>query len=270
MAFDPATIRDFEHRGWQRAAAQYRATFAPASAGFVAALLDAAGIGAGTRVLDLACGPGIAAAAAAARGAVVRGADFSPAMLELARAALPDAGFDEAEAESLPYADASFDAVVCNFGAHHFPYPERALAEVRRVLRPGGRVALTAWVAPAENAAWRLLFDAVAAHGDPHAAAAPPSGGGLTSAAAVRRLLEAAGFAAVAVSREVREWRVAGAAALVEALRRGTVRTAAVIEAQRPAVLPAIVAAIERAAAPFRRGGELVLPTAALLGHAVK
>src|SRR5581483_3565004 len=164
---DPATIRDFEHRGWQRAAAQYRATFAPASAGFVAALLDAAGIGAGTRVL------------------------------ELARAALPDAGFDEAEAESLPYADASFDAVVCNFGAHHFPYPERALAEVRRVLRPGGRVALTAWVAPTENAAWRLLFDAVAVHGDPHAAAAPPSGSGLTSAAAVRRLLEGAGFAAV-------------------------------------------------------------------------
>jgi SAM-dependent methyltransferase len=269
MAFDPATIRDFEHRGWQRAAAQYRATFARASAGFVAALLDAAEIGAGTRVLDLACGPGIAAAAAAARGAVVRGADFSPAMLELARAALPDAGFDEAEAERLPYADAGFDAVVSNFGVHHFPYAERAAAEMWRVLRPGGRVALTCWAAPAENAAWRLLFDAIAAAGVAHAAQTPPSGGTLTSAPAILRLLEGAGFRAATVALEAREWQVADGAALVDALRRGTVRTAALIDAQG-AALPAVIAAIDRAAAPYRRGGGLAVPIAALLGRGVK
>src|SRR5262249_1170025 len=74
--FDPQAIRAFEHAGWQRAAAHYAATFAQATCGFIDDLLDAACIGAGMRVLDLACGPGFASAAIAERGGAAGGARF--------------------------------------------------------------------------------------------------------------------------------------------------------------------------------------------------
>lgn len=195
MNFDPEAVRAFEHAGWQRAAAGYDATFARATAGFVEALLDAAQVSAGMRVLDLCCGTGVGAAAAAERGAAVTGLDFSAAMLAEARRANPLLAFDEGDIEALPYRDGSFDAVIDNFGIHHAPYPARAVAEALRVLRPGGRFAFTTWAAPEENIAWKLLFDAVRAHGDPDAAKAPPSGGNLVTIAAVLDLLRAAGFA---------------------------------------------------------------------------
>lgn len=265
------TIREFEHRGWERAAAHYGATFAHATAGFVAPLLDAAAVGAGTPVLDLACGPGLVAAAAAARGAEPVGADFSAAMLGAARAAHPAIRFEEADAAALPFPDGSFEAVVSNFGVHHFPEPETALGEVRRVLRPGGRIAFTSWAAPSENPAWRLLFEAVAAHGDPRAAAhAPPSGGGLRRPEDAFCRLAAAGFADIEARRVERRWRLAGASDLVAGFRQGTVRTAAVIDAQPAGALAAITAAIARDLEPYRDAGGHAVPVTAILARGVK
>src|ERR1043166_4829468 len=143
MTFQPEAVRAFEHDGWQRAAARYNDTFAHATAPFVAPLLDAAGISAGQRVLDVACGPGHVAAAAAARGAVAQGLDFSAAMVDIARTTYPGIRVTDGDAESLPYADGAFDAVVSGFGIHHVPRPDAALAECSRVLVPGGRVAFT-------------------------------------------------------------------------------------------------------------------------------
>lgn len=141
MTFQPEAVRAFEHAGWQRAAARYNDTFAHATAPFVAPLLDAAGVSADKRVLDVACGPGHVAAAAVARGAVAQGLDFSAAMADLARTIHPDITVTEGDAEDMPHAEGAFDAVVSNFGIHHVPRPEAALAECRRVLAPDGRVA---------------------------------------------------------------------------------------------------------------------------------
>src|SRR5437763_14914707 len=97
MSFDPEAVRAFEHAGWQRTAAEYNGTFAPATAAFVEALLDAAAISAGIRVLDVCCGTGVLTAAAASRGAAVTGLDFSAAMLAEARRAYPQLAFDQGD-----------------------------------------------------------------------------------------------------------------------------------------------------------------------------
>lgn len=270
MQFDPETVRAFEHAGWQGAAAEYDATFADATMPFAEALLDAAGVTAGTRVLDVCCGTGIVTAAAAARGAQPIGFDFSPAMLNQARQWHPELHFGEGDAEALPYSDQSLDAVVSNFGVHHVPRPEKALAEAWRVLRPGGRVADTTWAMPAENIAWRLLFDAIREHGDPNAAKTPPSGGNLGTIEAMLRLLCEGGFAEVRAEPVRREWRVRDPRDIIAALARGTVRTAALIAAQPAAARPAIEAAVVRAAEKYREGDGFAVPIVAILASGTK
>ena len=270
MQFDPETVRAFEHAGWQQAAAEYEATFAQATMPFIEALLDAAGVSAGAKVLDVCCGTGVVMSAAAARSAQATGYDFSPAMLNQARRRHPGLSFDEGDAEALPYADQSFDAVVSNFGVHHVPRPENALAEAFRVLRPGGRVAGTTWAEPAQNVAWRLLFDAIREHGDANAAKAPPSGGNLGTIDATLRLLQEAGFTDVRAEPVRREWRVREPREIIAALARGTVRTAALIAAQPAAALPAIEAAVANAATAYRRGDEYAVPIVAILASGTK
>lgn len=270
MSFDPEAVRAFEHAGWQKAAGRYQATFAAATGEFAEALLDAGAIGPGRGMLDLCCGPGLLALAATGRGASVAGLDFSPAMLALAAANAPGCRFVEGDAEATGLAPASFDAVVSSFGIHHVPRPERAMAEAFRVLRPGGMVAFTTWATPDDNIAWRMLFDAVRVHGDPDAAKAPPSGGGLGTAEAVLRLMRDARFVETEAELVRREWRLTQPGDLVAALRRGTVRTAALIDAQRPTALLAIEAEIGRLAAAYRRDGWYYIPIAALLGRGRK
>ena len=270
MTFDPQAVRAFEHAGWQRAAAHYAATFAHATRGFIDDLLEAARIGPVMCVLDLACGPGFISAAIAELGAQPVGLDFSSAMVELARAGHPHIRFEEGEAEALPFADGSFDAVIGNFGIHHVPDPVRALREAHRVLRPDGRVAFTAWTAPGENIAWRLLYDAISAHGDLGAANTPLPGGSLRLPADLLRLLNAAGFAETEAKRVHRKWRVAAARDLLEGFHRGTVRTAALIEAQPAAALPEIEAAIASGIAAYRHPEGFAVPITAILGSGVR
>jgi SAM-dependent methyltransferase len=270
MNFEPEAVRAFEHAGWQRAAAAYEDTFAPATAPFIPPLLDAAGISAGSHVLDVACGPGTVASAAAARGARAQGLDFSAAMVGIARAAHPHIVVTEGDAENLPYPDGAFDAVGSNFGLHHVPRPEVALTQARRVLRAGGRVAFTVWAAPAENIAWRLVFDAVARHGIPSSAQAPPPGGSFNQVDDCLSALDRAGFLHTSARIVQAEWPVASAHALVTALSAGTVRMAAVIAAQRPSAMPAIVADIARHAEPYRQGDRLNIPIAAVLARGTK
>jgi ubiquinone/menaquinone biosynthesis C-methylase UbiE len=113
------------------------------------ALVEASGLGAGHDVLDVAAGDGNVAVAAARRGAHVVASDLTPKMVELGRTRSEDEGaaveWVEADAEELPFADASFDRVLSAFGAMFAPRPEVATAELFRVLRAGGVVALANW-----------------------------------------------------------------------------------------------------------------------------
>lgn len=270
LAFDPEAVRAFEHARWERAAPVFPSAFATATGQFVEALLDAAGVRASSRVLDVACGSGVAAAEAASRGAVATGVDFSPAMLAVARATHPAVAFLQGDAEALPCSDAAFDAVVANFGVHHVPRPALALAEAFRVLQSGGWIAVSFWAAPEQNIAWKLLLDAVRRHGDAVETGAPPPGGGFASVQQILDALRAAGFGSLRAQLERRLWRHADAPSLVTALRAGTARMAALIEAQSSTALRAIIADIESNAAPWRADGGLALPIVAVIAAGVK
>jgi SAM-dependent methyltransferase len=112
-------------------------------------LAEAVDLRAGERVLDVACGNGNAALAAARRFCHVTGVDYVPALLERARARAEaeglDVSFEEGDAEALPYPDGSFDVVLSTCGAMFAPDQERTAAELLRVCRPGGRIGMVNW-----------------------------------------------------------------------------------------------------------------------------
>src|SRR5215470_6346711 len=147
-AEDAERLRRFERERHDSLAATYHDFFTPITALAIQPLLDAAGAGTGSNLIDIATGPGSVAATASRLGATCIGVDLSPEMIALAQASHPDIDFRVAEVEHLPFADGSCDAIVCNFGLGHFPLPEAAVAECRRTLKAGGSMAFSGWDQP--------------------------------------------------------------------------------------------------------------------------
>jgi SAM-dependent methyltransferase len=257
-------IRDFELDGWQAAAASYDG-FAGATRLFIPALLHAACVRPGTRLLDVACGTGLAAGAAAAAGAVVTGVDFSPAMVFTARGLHSAIAFQTADAEALPFPDASVDAVMANFGIHHVERPERAIAQARRVLRAGGTFAFTFWADPQDNMAWRIIFDAIAAYGRSDVPM-PAGNDAHATPENFTALVAAAGFDARSVRCDpvVKDWLLPRDADLVSIFETGTVRMATLLRGQGKA-LAAIRRNVAERLQSYRRGHMIALPTRAWL-----
>src|SRR3954470_2486648 len=141
-----------------------------------AKLVSFAGVATGQMLLDVGCGTGVAAITAARRGAKVRGLDLSPVLLERAREhaqlANLDVDFAEGDAESLPYGDNEFDAVLSQFGHMFAPRPEVAVAEMLRVLKPGGTIAFSTW--PPEQFIGRAFALTASYMPAPPPGAAPP------------------------------------------------------------------------------------------------
>lgn len=269
--FDADAFHHFEHAGWERAAAFYGSAFGDLTAQAAGPLLDAVGATAGTRLLDVASGPGFIASAAAARGANVTGLDFSPAMVAEARGRHPGITFGEGDAEALPFSEGTFDAVVMNFALLHLARPETALAEARRVLRDGGRYAFTVWAAPDQAVGFGLVLRAIQNLGrlDIPLPEGPPFFR-FSAPDECRRALEQAGFLDAAVQKLPLTWRLSSSEAVFEALSRGGVRTAAVLRAQTPEALSAIRSAVRRGVEEYAQDGGFVVPMPAMLASATK
>jgi SAM-dependent methyltransferase len=171
MSADPfAQLKAIQREGWSLFAPLEAVTTAPA-----AELVRHARIRAGQAVLDVGCGTGVAALTAARAGAQVRGLDLSPALLEHARNHAALAGveieFKEGDAEALPYEDSTFDAVISQFGHMFAPRPDVTIAEMLRVLKPGGTIAFSTW--PPEHFVGQM-FALVGKFVPPPPGAAPP------------------------------------------------------------------------------------------------
>jgi len=258
---------DAERRIRAGTAKAFGRTYARICAYPVSLLLDAAGVGAAVNALDVGTGTGTVAADACARGATVTAVDADPDMVRLAREAAKDAQVSVAALPSLPFADEQFDAVVANFVLNHVGRPLAALGELRRVTRPGGRIAVTIWADPG-GSGQKLIGRAVQAAGVNRPDDLPflaPEDNFPRTASGLSRLLAAAGL--TETSSQVIEWehRVAaedwwsGPAAGVSCAGHLIVRQA-----------PEKIAEIKRYFDDFSRefatpDGMLALPHAALL-----
>ncbi|MBC3840228.1 class I SAM-dependent methyltransferase [Streptacidiphilus sp. 4-A2] len=262
-----ARFQAFEHDGWARRSQTYDDGFGLLTAGAHTALLDAAGVGTGISVLEVGCGSGRLTAAALGRGARVTATDAVPGMVAVAAAAAPGALVRQAVLPGLPFPEAAFDAAVGAFVINHVAEPEAAVADLARVLRPGGRVALSCWGAAERNVAQSVVPAALAASGAARPAGVPerspflahsdPDGFGT--------LLRGAGFREVRVEElswihridPDRWWRD---------LLSGTVLTSSLIEGQDRETAAAVKRAYDRLVAEYATGdGRVALPVAALI-----
>jgi ubiquinone/menaquinone biosynthesis C-methylase UbiE len=165
---EPRLQRRVQRYGWDLAAEAYDQLWQTQLAGVQTELLACAALKPGERVLDVACGTGQVAFAAAGTvgpsGQVV-GVDLSGHMVEAAQQrahalGLVNVDFARMDAEDLALPDAYFDAVLCTLGLMYMPDPARAMHEMRRVLRPGGRAAVAVW-GERTNCGWAALFGIV-------------------------------------------------------------------------------------------------------------
>src|SRR5262245_2079371 len=175
-------------------------------------LIEAAGVRIGERVLDIACGTGIAARTAARRvgsGGTVVGLDVSGPMLETARAVARGEGLSiewrEGSAMKLPLPDTAFDLVLCQQGLQFFPDRPAALREMRRVLRSGGRLALSVWRPIGGSPGFAVLAEALSHHISAEAGALMTSGPfGLGQPEELRALIAGADFRDISITPAVR------------------------------------------------------------------
>jgi SAM-dependent methyltransferase len=266
---DSTAFKQFEAAGWSRQADSYEQLTGRATAAAAGALLDAARVGAGMRVLDVACGPGHVSATAAARGAEPVGIDISPGMLDAARRAHPNLEFVPGDAEALAFADRSFGAVVGGFVLNHVPRPERAVSEAVRVLVPHGCAAFSVWDRPERTRLMGIMSDAIDRAGLDRSEGVPPGPDGfrLADEDAFARLLEDTGLDQVRIATLELSVSAQDANELWNGLLGGTVRAAAAVLAASEEDRRRVREAFDELAAGYEADdGGLALPAVVKIG----
>jgi SAM-dependent methyltransferase len=262
LAFDR-----YERQQWSGRASAYDQTLASLCSHPGPALIDAVEIAPGARVLDVGTGSGTVAGLARERGADVTAVDAEPSMVALARHRAPDLDVREGALPDLPFDDDSFDVAIANFVINHVGDPAAAIRGMRRVVHPGGRVAVTIWPYPPPPLQG-LLAEALAAAGAPRPPIPrldndldfPRTVDGLAG------LLRGAGLTDVACTELTWHHRVdpenwwSGPASGIGAM-------GFVITSQTPEMIKAIKREYGRLIAPhITSDGLLSMPTAAVLG----
>lgn len=268
---DYAAFREFERSGYSRVASSYSGETARVTSQVNDRILDAVGAKPGMRLLDVACGPGRLSASAASRGCTVSGIDFAAPMIEIAKRTCPVGDFHVGDAESLPFDDERFEAVVCNLGLPHFANPEQAIREARRVLVTGGHLAFTSWLPPARNPFMGLLFGSIQKHGtlDVPLPAGPPFFR-FGEPAECERTLSACGLKVVRTTDLEMNWDFESAERVVPGVVGATARLSPLLSLQSPEQRERIENAITEAARAYEAGGRVAIPAPMVLAVARK
>jgi 2-polyprenyl-3-methyl-5-hydroxy-6-metoxy-1,4-benzoquinol methylase len=260
IVIDADAFNRFEAEGWEARAASY-SFLRPITGRVINALLAAVEAGPDTQLIDVGTGPGDLAAAAAELGADPVGIDVAPSMVRRAALAHPRIPFRTGSFEAIPGGSDAFDAVVGNFVFNHVGRPEVALAEARRVLRPGGRLAFSTWDAARRNRILGLLLDAVEAADAPPPAGVPPGPTNFRTDDELRELVSAAGFDHVGVSHLHFEAHVPDTETLWRGVLDSAVRIPPLVTLQPPDVQARIRDAFETLCrVHLRPGGTLAIP----------
>lgn len=265
-----------ELTNWQRVVDAYSAGFGPLTSQSVPTLLEKGGFGNGLSaasqhaILDVATGQGpvIDAAISKAKSTKVdakfTALDFSSNFLQLAKRNLetfhPDTSIDwiEGDAQAMPFDNEVFTSVCCNFGILHLSDPDLFLSESYRILKPGGRLAFSAWSAPPATEGFGLILGAVNDVGNPNVdlPEGPPFFR-FSNADEIQRSLQDVGFEDIDVTTvETMEWNNVGSADdLYEILLEGTARTRELLRAQTPEETDAIQKELQTKYLEITEGG---------------
>jgi SAM-dependent methyltransferase len=226
----------------------------------------------GKRLLDVGCGTGHLAAAAAKRGAETEGIDFASAMVAAAAANYPEVGFIKGDAEDLPYEDECFDCVACSFGLLHMQHPEEVMKEAYRVLRSGGRYTFTVWCAPEQGSDFfGLVQAAIQAHGtlDVGLPPAPPFFR-FANVEECHKTLTGAGFISISTAKIPLTWYGKTPQDLLDLIYKSVVRTPMILERQTAEARERIHPAILQGADRYRVGERIAIAIPALVTTAMK
>lgn len=259
MVSDYSAFRQSELEGWSERADAYDTATALATTQSIPALLGAARVFHGASVLDVGCGPGYAAGAAAAMGAQAKGIDFSPQMVALARQRFPAATFAVGDAERLDEPDDCYEAVVSNIVFFHVTDPALALAEACRVLKPGGRFAFSQWCGPDESDLYRDFLKIVGKLADLSIAEPAPDAFALSDRARVEEMMMDTGFRdcnAVTVSNVLR----ATGGDFFAFFQRFGVRIPLILSKQTPEIRNRIRDAVNDRFSPYRQCDIFAVP----------
>jgi len=264
-------FKEFEKSGWGKRAGNYDGLVGQMTRQAVNPILAAVDARPGTRLLDVASGPGYVAAEAARLGAKATGVDIASNMVQEARHRFAEPHYETGDAEHLQYADATFEAVTCAFGMLHFPRRGKAVAEAFRVLRPNGRFAFTVWCGPTKAKVFTLIGDAVQQCSD--GSVTVPGGPGLFMLSdpwVLTALMEAAKFADVHIEELPCFFAPSSPAGLFEMMRKSMVRATYVYERQSEDVQRRIEQMIASETAKALTVGNGTIPCPAFLVSGTK
>jgi len=261
-------FREFEKEGWEEVASGYHRFFQNVTPQTAKGLLELAGVKTGEKLLDVATGPGYLANLAHEKGAQVLGVDHSEAQVAIARSNYPHLQFQVADAEHLPFADASFDHVCMNFLLMHLTDAPQALREARRVLKKGGQLSFSVWASPKECIPMALVMETVQKYGKPVNLPPGPDFFFYSNPKEVERALVPLGFSDIQTVRHEQSWPFDKPDDLFIAFGEGAVRMGALLRGQTPEDLKIIRAEIAAAVQTFGKMAPYRLPMPALLNRA--
>ena len=231
---------------WGRRPRDWAGLAEPSNQPLFAEVLSRVGVGQGTRLIDIGCGSGYAAAMASALGAMVTGIDITPELIEIARERVPGSDFRVGAMDALPFEDEGFDAAVAFNSFQFADDPAHAVREAARVVKGNGLIAATTFAEPERNESTALHLAL-----EPLRAAAPPGARHvpyeLSAPGGLERLLSSAGLTSV-YSGEV---PLAWAHPAVDEAVRAVLASGGGAMAIEAAGEPAARAALEQAVVPF-------------------